>query len=1388
MDVLDTFIPPDRRWALARNETLQDRANGAVLFADVSGFTPLTEAMTQMVGVRRGAEQLTQQLNRVYDALIAQIENYGGSVITFAGDAALCWFPESPLAAVACAFALQEAMKQFRTVPLPNGTTTVLAIKVTVAYGRVRRFVVGDPQIRQIDTIAGNTVARTAVAEHLAHPGEILIDAATAEILDAQMESAEWRADPITHQQFAVLRIPHQTFSAQRRFPTPQPPNPTPPLSDETIKPWLHAAVLERTRAKGELFLTELRPVVAVFVRFHGIDFEEDDAAGEKLDRFIARVQQTLTRYDGSLLELTIGDKGSYFYATFGALHIHEDDARRAVLAARELFPLCSELGFIEPLQIGISQGVMRVGAYGSATRRMYGAQGDEVNLAARLMTEAAPGTVLISGRVQKIVVNEFDLEPMPPIRLKGKVEPLLPFRVQGLRETRVQQLQEAYYSLPMIGREREFALIQEKLERARRGQGQIVGVTARAGMGKSRLTAEIIRAVRRQRESSYGGECQSFGTNVSYLVWTPIWRAFFGLDANLPLRRQIRALENELNELVPERFNALPLLGTVLQLPIPENDFTRALEPEYRKSVLYALLLDCVRAAARDARGEGHALLFVIEDAHWIDPASRELLKELAANIDSLPVLLLLNYRPPEMQADLLGNIRARANFTEIALGELSDQQGEGLVRAKLAQHAPESGESIPRELMTRVIEQAQGNPFYIEQLLDYMHDRGINFRDPSRALEIELPNTLHRLVLSRIDQLNERQQLTLKAASIIGRWFILAHLCGYFPRVGSPDQVHADLVLLQSYDLMMLDQPDPSTSSGGIAYLFKHVVTHQVAYESLPYSTQAMLHEAYAHFLEGQDPARFLDTIAFHYDQSENLSKRREFLRRAGQAAAARFANVEAVDYFTRALAITPKKDLSEQYELLSAREHVFEVQGEREKQRADLASLEELARELDDSKKQLDVMVKQAWLAERMTDHAAATHHLQQITNTLAHTTLAPNARVEIETDLALLNGVILSQQGNAVQAKPFLEQALELARESENRTAQARAQSILGVVERDLGDFASAKSHFQEQLMLAHTQHDRRHEWAALNNLGLIANARGDYTQAVENYSQGLAIVREIGDRMGEGIILSNLALAAMDQGEYDGSREWSSQALPLAHAISNRRSVCQITLNLGEAARLLGDYATAYTETERALALARELGDRLIEEIALTNLSALALDQNDLERARNLVEQALPLSREIGHRDGEGFLLNALGQVQLAEGEIENAQTTFHDALKVWETLEPLAYALDAHAGLAEIALRRDDLANAQAHVEKILAYLDTHPAQRGAPSALNGSLTAFRVLERANDPRARPVLQSAHEALQARAGKISDETQRRSFLENVRVNRELQRVSAALAR
>jgi class 3 adenylate cyclase len=428
LETLLAYVPQDRRQSIAAGSELPRRTRGAALCADLSGFTPLTETLARKLGKRRGAEELALQLNRFYEALIAPVEAYGGSVIDFSGDAINCWFEaDNGRRALTAAMQMQTAMQPFASLQLSTGDSVSVGVKIAVASGRVHRFLVGDPAVQTWDTLAGSIMDRLAALGHLAGTGEILMDETTAYRLHKILPIGERRTDPETGQRAVV--VSSLDFQVE-----PAPPVALPDLTEEQVRPWLLPAVFARLHGGQGEFLTELRPAAALFMRFDGLDYDADQQAGDKLDDFIRRVQGILVEYEGTLLQLTLGDKGSYLYAAFGAPLAHEDDIERAVTAALALLELPAQVDGIHSVSIGLSRGTMRTGAYGSAARRTYGVLGDEVNLAARLMQRAVSGQVLASEAVWQ-ASPAFDWQVLLPFEAKGKAITVTPAILLGRRK-----------------------------------------------------------------------------------------------------------------------------------------------------------------------------------------------------------------------------------------------------------------------------------------------------------------------------------------------------------------------------------------------------------------------------------------------------------------------------------------------------------------------------------------------------------------------------------------------------------------------------------------------------------------------------------------------------------------------------------------------------------------------------------------------------------------------------------------------------------------------------------------------------------------------------------------------------------------------------------------
>ena len=1169
------YIPMDRRQALAQHQSLPDRVVGSALFADISGFTPLTEGLALTLGPQRGAEALTNYLNQVFDALIGELHNYGGSVISFGGDAMTCWFgDDNGLRAIACALAMQRVMQNFNNLVITSEQSVSLAMTTAVVSGAARRFLIGDPTIQQIDVLAGASLDRLAAAEYQAERGEVVIDAETAAELGAALHISDWRIDSLTEERFGVVtglshKVPITPWATVNRQL----------LSADQVRAWLLPPVYERLQAAQGGFMAELRPVVALFLRFEGIDYDEDEQAGNKLDAYFRWVQSVLVKYDVYPLQLTVGDKGSSLYTAFGAPTAHEDDAVRAVTAALELSRPPAELAYIKKTHIGISQGRLWAGAYGGTLRRTYGILGDDVNLAARLMQAAQAGQILVSKTVQQATDKTFDWHALPAISVKGKAAPIAIYEVERARVRQSHHWSEDEYSLPMVGRQSEFAALREALNQVLAGQGQIIGLKGVAGVGKSRLVADVLSYAMQLGFTAYASECQSYGTSISYQVWRPIWRDFYGLDAGRPLTTQIALLENELNAIDPMLSQRLPLLGPALNLPLPDNNFTHSFDAKLRKASLESLLLTCLQTRAQTT-----PFIIVLEDAQWLDPLSIDLLEEIGRTIIDLPIIILVVYRPPELQnlsppwASLL------PNFTEITLSDFTYEEVRQFINLKLAQ-AADTRQDISGRLVQQIMARTEGNPFYIEELLNYLHAQGINPNDEAALNQLELPASLHSLILSRIDQLSESQKITVKVASIIGRLFKRIFLWGAYPAIGDPEIVEKNLEALIHLDFVGMDKPEPES-----VYFFKQIVTQEVAYESLPYATRAELHEHLAWYIEqgfADSLDQYIDLLTFHYERSENTAKKREYLLKAAELAQREYANETAIEYYQRVLPL------------------------------------------LADQQK-VDVMLKLGEVLQFVGNWVEA-DSLYREALSLAE---ALGDQLAIASCEAAL-GELLHRQGVYDEAWLWLERALTTFNQVGDARGEAQTLHSAGTVAVQQGDYDTARARYEQSIAIRRTLDDKPGIAALLNNLGIIARRQGRLAMAQSLYEQSLAIVREVDHKWSIAMFLNNLGNLSLQEGDTMRARTQLEEAVAIQREIGDRFHVALFLHTLGNVARSQGEFREAQSLYAESLRTNRALDHKAAMAELFEDIGVLGVSLGKAEEALPLIGAAQTLRQQTG---------------------------------------------------------------------------------------------------------------------------------------------------------
>ena len=313
---LSVYLPMDRRIAAARGEILPTTAQGAVLVADLSGFTRLTAAFSRELGGQRGPEEMTRLINQIFGALVEEVHFFSGSVIGFSGDAVTCWFDGGPdadplvaqadagLRAIACGINMQVTMTQFTSVYTRLGSTPELFIKVGIAAGAVERYQVGDPEIHHIEAIAGRTLDRVEQAGRLAQRGEVVADRKLISQLETFVAVSDWRSIPEDQSDFGVIEQLLQAVA----------PRPWPGLDqnlpDEACRPWLIPSIFSILDEGGGEFLSDLRPAVAMFVQFEGIDYDSDPQAGPKLDRFVRWLQKVVVQEEGTAAAVHSGRQG----------------------------------------------------------------------------------------------------------------------------------------------------------------------------------------------------------------------------------------------------------------------------------------------------------------------------------------------------------------------------------------------------------------------------------------------------------------------------------------------------------------------------------------------------------------------------------------------------------------------------------------------------------------------------------------------------------------------------------------------------------------------------------------------------------------------------------------------------------------------------------------------------------------------------------------------------------------------------------------------------------------------------------------------------------------------------------------------------------------------
>ena len=1373
------YIPAEYRLALGLHVELPELAHGAALFADISGFTPLTEALTRALGLRRGAEELPLYLNKVYDGLISQVDRFGGSVIGFAGDAITCWFDNAPAGfnrpvpqgaarAAHCALALQSAIQAFAAIPVPGQNPVALALKVSVASGTVRRFLVGDPATQTIELIAGSTVMRMAAGEHLAAKGETIFDQATVQVLGKYLVMKEQRTEPDEPEPFTVV--------AGLEGEAPELPWPEPDaaqLSPASLRAWIHPPIFERIAQGQGDFLTELRPATALFMRFGGIDFDRDARSGAKLDALIRWAQGVLNQHEAVLTHPTIGDKGSFLCISFGAPTAHDDDPQRAAAAALELLHLPAELAFLTPPQIGVSQGTARTGSYGGETRRTYDILGDQVNLAARLMMAAKPGEILVSQRIQQQIASDFELATLPPIAVKGKSQPVAIARLEGRKLAGgLQSL--ATQGAPLVGREPELAKLETVLKDALRGQGQIVHITGPAGIGKSRLVAAFAAQAAKSGLRLLASACQSTSQEVAYRAWQPIFRNLLNLKPGLP--DPAAFLETALQDRNRQWGERTPLLGALLGLALPDNPTTAALDARLRHEATQTLAVDILQSCALE-----QPLLLILDDIHWMDEAGKDLLLAVGRITAGMTCTLFLIERSGGETCAELPRLMGCVNLelTPLTLAAVSEIVANCL------------GGPIAPLIPAVVYSQAQGNPYFAEQLARVMQETGsivqeqgrwvfneiiINaLRDanciqkdldtnewvviPDAAIPtsaVGVPDSVQGVMLARVDRLPEAHKLALRTASVIGREFSL-HLLEQ-AHLASPGSqaLAAQMELLEKSEFL-------TSGSREGRYAFAHNALQEVLYNAMPTASQEDLHRRVGAALENLAPEGVAQ-LAYHYARAGAAARPKalHYLDLAAGQAKANYANQTALNHYRQALA------LEERWQWRKGQAEVLHLLGLREDEKAAIAALEQApgAPPAEAARLYFDLHFE-------LADYAAAAEDAARL-RALAHET----GDWVGEADSLRQLGQVRRRQGENQAALEHYQQADALFDNHQERTHAALvAKTILqynwGWLLFRMNDYPQAEAMFKETLEAARRERLVYMEIDTLNALGLNQLELGNLQHARTSFDAAREKAIAVGDRMNQARALNNLAITERHAKNLSSAQAFFTAALHLLQAVGDRWNEINTWNGMGILGQDTGQYAQAEQAFQHALDLSNEIGDEEGTMYLLINQGLVKRDLNNLDAAGNLFTEGLALAE----KQKNAFMVAAFRSQQaiwcLMNGDDPSAIRLANTAMNTRTELKLDTIITDNLATLALACARLGQASQAGEYVNRALRILNAAGGE-GPENPAQDYLFCYQALMLlGQEEKARHALSSALRLVQESAARIVEPQVRQSYLENV---------------
>ncbi len=1023
-----------------------------------------------------------------------------------------------------------------------------------------------------------------------------------------------------------------------------------------------------------------------------GLDPED---VGAIVDDALSRFSDIVRKHGGKVMNYA----GDNVMAAFGADVAQEDDVERAVRCGLALLgagrSIGAELGerhahVAFDVRVGIHTGDVLVSHGSDVNASIWG---HAVNVAARMEQTAPPGALRISDVTYRHVRGTFEVEAQPARRVKGVADPIATYLVSRAkpRAFRVPTRGIEGVETRMIGREDELDLLRDAFERLL-GSGAglaSVFIVADAGLGKSRLLYEFQKwtQVRAGHYQLFQARATPQTLTQPYGLVRDVLAGRLGIQDDDSIEVARKKLEEFIIPLAGDGADAddaqaqAHLLGQMIGIDFSSSRHVAGIKEDARqiRSRGFHAAAHALRRVSMRGRA---AIVLMLEDLHWADDASLDFLDYLIHTNRDMPMLIVGSTR------NMLFERRERLPEPHVVvkLTPLNSAQSGALAKELLKRI-----DNIPAALHALVTHSADGNPFYMEELVKMLIDSKAiqtdmeGWRvDAERVMLTSVPSTLTGIIEARLDRLTQSERQALQTASVVGLTFWDKAVAFIDP---AGDEALPSLAQRELIDAREPKAAEPAPADAR-EYAFRHQILHQVTYDTITKSRRRSAHAKAAEwFLKGTG-ARvndFLGVAAEHYEKAGDTRSACEYFIRAAERAAATFANEVSLAYIARGLALTADDGVSARWRLLASRERTLNLQGRRVEQRADIDALKQLAESLDDDVLRGEVAWRLSDIAMRTGDKIMSEQEARRalvIAERHGNEELALRAKVRLSSALA--------DQSKPLKGEVIAHEGCARARELGLKRLEVQFNNCLGMCSELSGNLGQQLAHLLDGLALGRELGDRRIEAVMTSNAGLIFFKLGDDVRAASHLEEGLRLTRVLGVRETEGHVLCSKSEVSLRRGEAAEARAHAQAAAQIAVEVGSRPNEIFGLAALANAELALRHWKAAAEHFQRMELLAREISYAPAVLDAIDGLTRLALAQGAIDRASHELDRLWEYAQARDETAG--------GRGGLLAGSMEHLirLTTYKVRVR---SGDPRAHAalVDAHAALqSEASAIRDE--------------------------------------------------------------------------------------------